>query len=501
MRAHEAAGGYVAHSRLAPVPRAREMDRSIHPRAPPLRAKGRSLRAPAFGARARRGKSSRVATPNAKTATNEALRPLAVPIGPRLERIVEVAYRARRPVLISGPTGVGKSEIVRRVADTLKIQIAVLDLSLLEPPDLVGLPVVVDGRTQYALPSILPREGAGILLLEELNRAERYIQQPALQLLSARRLHEYVLPNDWVCIATVNPQTADYHVTALDKALRARFLEVNVRADRASWLAWAEVANLHPGVLALAHSHERMLEDVPPRTWTYASQLLQAFTKDELTDGTLLRDALGGYLPAAWVETLLASQSSWAGKIGLDVRALLSSYTSTSELAKEIRSYREQGQTDRIDEIVTRLRPLLSGPEAGVLAAQKNLTLASFESFISDLPGDQREKLQDALGENPTLATLADVDPTELLAGYNGSAAQKRVASLRQDPVRRHRIALVVTALCAFIESPSRLAELKRSNVARMCLGQVLLDLPEKEAVVLATTLRRVGVTPVRPGA
>jgi hypothetical protein len=440
-----------------------------------------------------------VATQTAKGNSTEALRPLAVPIGPRLERIISVAYRARRPVLISGPTGVGKSEIVRRVAQNLGIQVTVLDLSLLEPPDLVGLPVVVDGRTQYALPSILPREGAGILLLEELNRAERYIQQPALQLLSARRLHEYELPEGWLCVATVNPQTAEYHVTALDKALRARFLEVNVRAERASWLAWATVQDLHPGILALAQTHERMLDDVPPRTWTYASQLLSAFTKDELADGTLLRDALGGYLPAAWVETLLASQGSWGGKMALDVRALLSSYTPTSDLAKELRGYKDQGQTDRIDEIVTRLSPLLSGPEAGVLAAQKNLTLASFEAFVADLPGDHREKLQDALGDNPTLATLVDIDPTELLGGYGGSAAQKKVAALRSDPTRRHRLSLAVTALCAFVESPSRLPDLKRSNVARTCLGQVLMDLPERDAMKLATVLRRVGITPVRP--
>ena len=413
--------------------------------------------------------------------------------------MLHVAYKARRAVMLEGPTGVGKSEIIRRVAGTLGIDVVVLDLSLLEPPDLVGLPVVVDGRTQYALPSILPREGNGILLLEELNRAERYIQQPALQLLSARRLHEYELPEGWVCIATVNPQTAEYHVTALDKALRARFLEVNVRADRASWLAWATLANLHPGILALAQTHDRMLDDVPPRTWTYASELLNAFTKEELLDGTLLRDALSGYLPAAWVETLLAAQGSWGGKMGLDVRALLSSYTAGSDLAKELRGYKDQGQTDRIDEIVTRLAPLLAGPEAGVLAAQKNLTLASFESFIADLPGDHRERLQDALGENATLATLVDIDPTDLLGGYGGSAAQKKIAALRGDPLKRHRISLAVTALCAFIESPARLADLKRSNVARTCLGQVLLDLPEKDALRLATVLRRVGITPVRP--
>jgi MoxR-like ATPase len=41
-------------------------------------------------------------------------------------------------VLLEGPTGIGKSELVRQTADELGIGFAVLDLSLLEPPDLVG---------------------------------------------------------------------------------------------------------------------------------------------------------------------------------------------------------------------------------------------------------------------------------------------------------------------------------------------------------------------------
>jgi MoxR-like ATPase len=437
---------------------------------------------------------------SSKAGVSDGLRPLAVPVGPRLEKVLTVAYRARRAVLLEGPTGVGKSEIIRRVAEQLGIETTVLDLSLLEPPDLVGLPFVKDGRTEYALPHVLPRDGAGILLLEELNRAERYIQQPALQLLSARRLHEYELPEGWVCVATINPQTADYHVTALDKALRARFLQVSVRADRASWLAWAQTRNLHPGIVALAHAHERMLDDVPPRTWTYASELLQAFAPAELEDGVLVRDALGGYLPAAWVEALLASRGSWGSRLELDVRDLLGAYAPGSPLAKQIAEYREQGKTDRLDEIVQRLLPLLAGPEAGVLAAQRQLTLASFEALLGDLPGDQREKLQEAIGGNPTAAMLVDVDPTDLLSGFSGSGAEKKLASWRSDSSKQHRIALAITGLRAFLEQPARLVELKRSNVARTSLGHLLVQLHERHAMPLVETLKRVGIMPVRPG-
>lgn len=435
-----------------------------------------------------------------KSPANEPLRPLSVPVGPRLEKVLTVAFRARRAVLLEGPTGVGKSEIVRRVAQDLGIETIVLDLSLLEPPDLVGLPTVKDGRTEYALPHVLPTGGSGILLLEELNRAERYIQQPALQLLSARRLHEYVLPAGWVCVATINPQTAEYHVTTLDKALRARFLQVAVRADRASWLAWAQTRSLHAGVVGVVQAHERALDEVPPRTWTYVSDLLQAFTPAELEDGALLRDAIGGYLPAAWVETLLAAKQTWGARLAFDVRELLATYAPGSPLAKQITGFREQGQTDRIDEIVHRLAPLLAGPEAGVLAAQQLLTLASFEALLADLPGDQREKLQEAIGGNSTAATLIDLDPTELLGNFGGSAAEKKLAAWRGDPHKRHRVTLAITALRAFLSQPSRLPELKRSNIARTALGQVLVAISERDALPLVETLKRIGITPVRPG-
>lgn len=145
--------------------------------------------------------------------------------------------------------------------------------------------------------------------------------------------------------------------------------------------------------------------------------------------------------------------------------------------------------------------PLLAGPEAGVLAAQGQLTLASLEALLADLPGDQREKLQEALGGNPTAATLIDVDPTDLLAGFSGSAAEKKLATWRSDSSKQHRIALAITGLRAFIEQPSRLAELKRSNVARQSLGHLLVALHERHAMPLVETLKRIGITPVRPGA
>jgi hypothetical protein len=419
-------------------------------------------------------------------------------MGPRAEAALELAYRARRPVLLEGPTGIGKSEVVRCVAERLGIAHVVLDLSLLEPPDLIGLPVIHEGRTEYALPGILPRAGAGILMLEELNRAERYIQQPALQLLTARKLHAYELPDAWVCFAAINPEAVDYQVTPLDRALRARFLTLRVAADRSTWLAWAQTHQVHPAIVALVQAHERALDDTPPRTWTYVSDLLRALRPAEVENTPLLRDVLSGYLPAAWVETLLAGRDGWADTLKLDIRALLAEYAQGSAISLEIAGYRSRGQTDRLDELTRRLRPLLSGPEAGVLIGSGQFSLSSFEALLADLPGDQREALQDALGGNATAAALIDLMPADLLVNYRGSATEKKILAWSADPIRRHRVGLAVTALRAHLERQAKVAEVKRSNVVRTCLGQLLPQLPERWALVLVDSLKKLGITPVR---
>ncbi len=430
------------------------------------------------------------------TSANEPL-----PIGPRVEAILEVAYRARRPVLLEGATGIGKSELVRQLAQRLGIAHTVLDLSLLEPPDLVGLPTIEDGRTSYALPRFLPREGAGILMLEELNRAERYIQQPALQLLTARSLHEYTLPEGWACFAAINPENGDYQVTPLDAALRARFLQIEVRPDRAAWLAWAEAHQVHPAVTALVRAHERVFESVPPRSWTYAGSLLSSMTPRELADEQLVRDVLMGYLPSVWVTALASSSALSARPLEIDVLELLRDYTPKGPHAQRIQAWKKAGEADRIDELVARSMSVLSGPECGVLIGKRALTLASLEAFIADLPGDYREKLQAALSKNSTAVTLVDVAPKDVLQNYGGSSAFQRVEEWKIDPYKHHRIGLLVTAVRAHVLAPAHALELRKSNAQRASMGHFLLQLGERWGLPLAEALQQINVTPIRPPA
>jgi hypothetical protein len=92
-----------------------------------------------------------------------------------------------------------------------------------------------------------------------------------------------------------------------------------------------------------------------------------------------------------------------------------------------------------------------------------------------------------------------DVTPRDLLQSYPGSAAEKKILAWRGDPQRQHRSGLAVTALRAHLEQQSNAVEVKRSNVVRICLGQLLPQLPEPQALALVGTLKKLGITPVRP--
>jgi len=89
---------------------------------------------------------------------------------------------ARRPVFIWGGPGVGKSSVVKQLAETLNVPLQDVRALLLDPVDLRGLPFLAsDGRSKWATPEFLPQNGTGILFLDELNAApSRRHGQPRL---------------------------------------------------------------------------------------------------------------------------------------------------------------------------------------------------------------------------------------------------------------------------------------------------------------------------------
>lgn len=390
-----------------------------------------------------------------EAAPREAIDPssLAVPIGPRVVELLEVAYRARRPVLLEGPTGIGKSQIVEALGRTLGIDVVVLDLSLLEPPDLVGLPVIEGGCTRYARPAELPTGGAGVLMLEELNRAELPVMQPALQLLSARRLHGYVLPPGWSCIAAVNPEGGDYRVTTLDPALRSRFLQLEVCADRESWLAWATQANVHPVIVGVVRGHVDALEHASPRSWSYASDVLHAMHASELADRDLVRIALRGYLPPSWALAVTSALASQPTITDIAPEQLLAA-DGTRRLAEIVTALEEKTRGDAIAMLASRVRRVLASDLLAQRVETGVVTMLTLETLLAPFPGDIREQCLEAAVERAPAALLASLghDPSRDLESYATGPIRDTVRAWTREG-RSARVRLVTRSALALLAS------------------------------------------------
>ena len=90
-----------------------------------------------------------------------------------LEREFQAAVHGQHtPVMLWGPPGVGKSQMVAQVAEKHGMPVIDIRLSQMEPSDLRGITFRVDDKVEWSVPSMLPdidRHGAqGSLFLDEI---------------------------------------------------------------------------------------------------------------------------------------------------------------------------------------------------------------------------------------------------------------------------------------------------------------------------------------------
>jgi hypothetical protein len=135
-------------------------------------------------------------------------------------------------VLIVGLHGVGKSAIVRGIADRHNLKWTMFNGATMDPhTELVGIPVPrsvtsADGRTTREVLRMIRPEGideAELVFVDELNRAPLEVQNAILEMANERSINGEPLPNLKCVIACINPPDGDYHVHSLDLALQDRF--------------------------------------------------------------------------------------------------------------------------------------------------------------------------------------------------------------------------------------------------------------------------------------
>ncbi|BAN69512.1 AAA family ATPase [endosymbiont of unidentified scaly snail isolate Monju] len=217
------------------------------------------------------------------------------------------------PVMLWGPPGVGKSDMIRQTAERHEVPMIDIRLSQMEPSDLRGIPFRSGEHVEWATPAILPdaaRHGErGILFLDEITSAPPSVSAAAYQLILDRRLGEYQVPRGWAIFAAGNRQ-GDRGVTyTMPAPLANRFSHFDVEPHLDDWVAWAYAHGIDERVIAFLRFRPELLFDFDPahnpmafpspRSWEFAHRSLQKFSgHPELLQGAL--QACVG--PAAGIE-------------------------------------------------------------------------------------------------------------------------------------------------------------------------------------------------------
>ncbi len=192
-----------------------------------------------------------------------------------------LAKNLKISTMIWGAPGIGKSSIVAQLCSEHKIDFIDLRLSQLAPTDLRGLPVAENGISKWYPPEFLPRDGQGILFLDELNMAPPAMQGVAQQLILDRRVGSYIVPEGWFVWAAGNRKEDRASVFDMPSPLANRFLHLQVEADFDSFKTYALETGVHEQIIAFLSFRSTLLHKIDPqqpawpspRSWVMASAL------------------------------------------------------------------------------------------------------------------------------------------------------------------------------------------------------------------------------------
>jgi MoxR-like ATPase len=190
------------------------------------------------------------------------------------------------PLMIWGPPGVGKSQAVKQVAEENGYTFIDIRLSLLNPVDLRGLPMLdkAASTAKWLPPDFLPKKGAKptVIFFDEINLAPASVMNAAYQIILDRRIGEYELPDNVKLIAAGNRAEDKANVTKFPAPLANRFSHVTVHLDFDIWKKWAIKNGIDEQILSFLSKFPQHLSQTPksqemafptPRSWEVASKL------------------------------------------------------------------------------------------------------------------------------------------------------------------------------------------------------------------------------------
>ena len=215
----------------------------------------------------------------------------------------------QRPVLLMGPPGIGKTQIMEQIAAETGVGLVAYTITHHTRQSAIGLPFIekrtFNGEeftvTEYTMSEILAsvyqlmeRTGLreGILFLDEINCVSETLSPMMLQFLQCKTFGNQHLPEGWLIVAAGNPPEYNKSVRDFDVVTLDRVKRIDVFENFAVWKEYAYRKGIHGAVISYLDIKKENfyriettvdgLQFATARGWEDLSELILAYEQLEI---------------------------------------------------------------------------------------------------------------------------------------------------------------------------------------------------------------------------
>jgi len=208
-------------------------------------------------------------------------------------------FRIGQTPMVASSPGMGKSDIIRDIAELFKLKVIDFRISQCEPVDMQGYPGTIDDvnnpvlkRMTFHIPEYFPittdsiPEGyeGWLLFLDEFNSGTKQTEAAAYKLILDREVYKHKLHDRCLIAAAGNLTTDRAIVNTQSTATTSRLSHYRMRIDHKVWVDWANTHDIDHRIISLIKFKPEILHKFDPstneltfpcpRTWEFASKVI-----------------------------------------------------------------------------------------------------------------------------------------------------------------------------------------------------------------------------------